>query len=933
MTRILARPQPITDELFEAFLRCRYKSKLRIAGADRQSSELAAHRKKLQDAYRDDARQRLLGSVCDTADAVRSGVGCGHIGHRRTLLSELALATDGLSATVDVLQRTEPASGPGSFSYMPVHYCRQHRVGRVAKLILAFRSIVFGRAKGDLPTHGIIVHGPGFAEQKIQLGALQGKTERLLEGLRAQVEGAIDTPLILNQHCPICEFRTICKAEATATDNLSLLGGMTEQQIKAQNQKGIFTVNQLSYTFRHRKPPKRAKRHANPHHYSLQALSLRTNTVHIHGTPVLPVADIEVYFDIEGLPDDGFEYLVGAAVAQNGRVECHAFWASNRAEQATAFARFVDLVAGLPGCKLFHFGRYDTDALRRVREDLDLDRRERIDRILADSINVLAVIHAHVYFPVYSNSLKEVASFLGYQWSHADASGMLSIMWREMWELSHDPSLQERLICYNREDCLALKQVCDFVRSAVIRATSSELPDPIRPGGPTVAATKDILRRTRKWVEYKRPTFALDEFAHASNSAYFDYQRERVFARTDKKVARICKNRRRSKSARVNQQIVLAGDQCGRCGSAEIRAGRRVRRRVLDLRFTTSGVKRWVVEYVSSRYYCRECERNFLPDAWPKYRGLYGDSLAAWCVYQNIACRQTMWQVIDALHEVFGINLPRGKAYAFKKRIVSAYDGLYDEIHMHLLKNRVLYVDEGDVAIRKSKGYVWVFATTDAVLYLYRDTRAAEFLPAFLNGFSGVLVSDFYSAYDSVDCPQQKCLLHLLRDFNNDLQNNPYDPEFKSIAQPFGCVLRSIVETIDRYGLARRHLHKHQKPADRFLRNVCNGTFASELALKYQKRLAKCGEKLFTFLKYDGVSWNNNSAENAVKHFMRYKRTSDGLFSERSIKEALVILSVLQTCKLNGINFLGFLLSKATGLDTILEGAGRRRSRGYARGS
>jgi predicted RecB family nuclease len=924
MTSILVRPLSITDDLFEAFLRCRYKSKLRIAGAETQSSAVAEHRKDLQDAYRNNARRLLLGSACDTADTVASGVGYGLSGHGRTLLSELALATDGLSATMDVLQRTEPASGPGLFSYLPIQYCRHRHVGRVAKLMLAYRSIVFGKANGYLPTHGMIVHGPGFAEQKIQLAALQRKTVLLLEELRAQVEGSLDVPLILNQHCPVCEFQTICKAEATATDNLSLLGGMTEQQIKAQNQKGIFTVNQLSYTFRHRKPSKRAKRHANPHHYSLQALSLRTNTVHIHGTPLLPAADVEVYYDIEGLPDDDFHYLIGAAVVRNGHVECHAFWASDQAEQASAFSRFVDLVSGLPGCKLFHYGRYDADALSRVRENLDPDRREGIDRILADSINVLAVIHAHFYFPVYSNSLKEVASFLGYQWSDVDASGLLSMMWREMWELSHDASLQQRLIRYNREDCLALKQVCDFVRSAVIRVTSPELPDQIGgPGRPKVAATKDILRRTRKWVEYKRPTFALDEFAHASNSAHFDYQRERVFARTDKKVSRICKqSRRRGKSARVNQQIVVAADRCGHCGGAEIRAGRKVRRRVLDLRFSMSGVKRWVVEYVASRYSCCECGRSFLPAAWPEYRGIYGDSLAAWCVYQNIACRQTMWQVIDSLHEVFGINLDRNKAYAFKKRIVSAYGGLCDEIHRHLLRSRVLYVDEGDVAIRKSKGYVWVFATTDAVLYLYKDTRAGEFLPAFLKGFSGVLVSDFYSAYDSVDCPQQKCLLHLLRDFNNDLQNNPYDAEFKSIARAFGRVLQSIVETIDRCGLARRHLHKHQKVAERFLRNVCNGTFTSELALKYQKRLAKCGGKLFTFLKYDGVSWNNNSAENAVKHFMKYKRTSDGLFSERSIQEALVILSVLQTCKLNGINFLRFLLSKATDLDSMLEGTG-----------
>jgi hypothetical protein len=51
---------------------------------------------------------------------------------------------------------------------------------------------------------------------------------------------------------------------------------------------------------------------------------------------------------------------------------------------------------------------------------------------------------------------------------------------------------------------------------------------------------------------------------------------------------------------------------------------------------------------------------------------------------------------------------------------------------------------------------------------------------------------------------------------------------------------------------------------------------------------------------------------------MKFKRSGDGLFSERSIKEALVMLAVLQTCKRNGINFLRFLLSRKTELGTIL---------------
>jgi hypothetical protein len=201
---------------------------------------------------------------------------------------------------------------------------------------------------------------------------------------------------------------------------------------------------------------------------------------------VLPAADVEVYYDIEGLPDDGFNYLIGAAVARDGSLECRSFWASDRPEQATAFSQFADFVAGLPGCKLFHFGRYDSDALSQVQEELNLDKRDRLEWILAESTNVLTVVHSHVYFPVYSNSLKDIAAFLGFQWSDADASGLLSMEWREMWDLSRDPSLRERLIRYNREDCLALKHVCDFDRRAVVSVTNPGTPNPSEPGTPRV---------------------------------------------------------------------------------------------------------------------------------------------------------------------------------------------------------------------------------------------------------------------------------------------------------------------------------------------------------------------------------------------------------------------------------------------------------------
>lgn len=52
------------------------------------------------------------------------------------------------------------------------------------------------------------------------------------------------------------------------------------------------------------------------------------------------------------------------------------------------------------------------------------------------------------------------------------------------------------------------------------------------------------------------------------------------------------------------------------------------------------------------------------------------------------------------------------------------------------------------------------------------------------------MVSDFYAAYDSIPCAQQKCLLHLVRDLNDAVLDNPYDENMKGIATAFAELLR-----------------------------------------------------------------------------------------------------------------------------------------------
>jgi hypothetical protein len=81
-----------------------------------------------------------------------------------------------------------------------------------------------------------------------------------------------------------------------------------------------------------------------------------------------------------------------------------------------------------------------------------------------------------------------------------------------------------------------------------------------------------------------------------------------------------------------------------------------------------------------------------------------------------------------------------------------------------------------------------------------------------------------------------------------------------------------------------------------------------------KKRIVKNKDKLFTFLDHDGVPWNNNNAEHAVRAFTRLRNimvTS----TPKGTKEYCILLSLQQTLRCRGIGFLDFLRSGKIEID------------------
>jgi hypothetical protein len=127
-----------------------------------------------------------------------------------------------------------------------------------------------------------------------------------------------------------------------------------------------------------------------------------------------------------------------------------------------------------------------------------------------------------------------------------------------------------------------------------------------------------------------------------------------------------------------------------------------------------------------------------------------------------------------------------------KSLLARRYQGTWRRILARLVAGHLIHGDETHANLQQGKGYVWVLANMEDVVYMYRPNREGGFLQELLKDFKGVLVSDFFSGYDALPCEQQKCLVHLIRDLNADLKASPYDEEFKALAAAFAKLLRSI---------------------------------------------------------------------------------------------------------------------------------------------
>jgi hypothetical protein len=615
--------------------------------------------------------------------------------------------------------------------------------------------------------------------------------------------------------------------------------------------------------------------------------------------PNIPSDAIEIYLDFEGIPEQKFIYLIGLVIKEGTETKSMSFWANSEADEAIIFCQLFDKLEEVGEFFIYHYGSYELQALKIFDKKNNGIYEKQVNLIVGKSINILSYFVSVIHPPTYTNELKEIARFLGFEWSSTEASGIQSLVWRKRWEFTNDQHFKELLVQYNIEDCEALKLTKDWIQSIEPRFNQEE--------NDNIIDSSSIIQVTRKWgsVDFKLPGFK-----EISRSAHFEYQRNKIYVRTNKRIKRAVRiiSSKNSLTNKIDKVVTLKPGTCPSCGEQENFENFSGIRKIIDLKFMKHGIKKWVVKYKRTRFKCGRCGQRFSPNP-VRDAPMHGRNLAIWAINQNVSYDMSFRKIEQMLVENFRVSCP-AEMQRFRTRLANEYRSTLDEILHELLAGRLIHADETTASVKGlSSPYVWVLTNMDSVYYLFRPSRESAFLKELLKGFSGVLISDFYNGYDSMPCTQQKCLIHLIRDLNEDLSKNQFDLEFKDFALAFGKLIQLIIKTVDMQGLRALHLTKHNADVDEFYRTYIDRDYKSTIAESYRTRFVRYKDRLFVFLNHDGIPWNNNNAEAAIKPFASYRTRMIGQFAQKGLEDYLVLLSIQQTCRYRGINFFDFLKS------------------------
>jgi transposase len=366
--------------------------------------------------------------------------------------------------------------------------------------------------------------------------------------------------------------------------------------------------------------------------------------------------------------------------------------------------------------------------------------------------------------------------------------------------------------------------------------------------------------------------------------------------------------RTRIQSATPDSIVACHPEHCSGCGHslAQIEGAIIGKRQEFDI----PPVKLIVTEYRQHRAVCPCCHTATL--------GRYPDRIIApvqfginvksFVTYLNIRHKVPFQRLAEIFSDILRTTISQGSIENILDQCRSQCVPLKPSILSMIKTGSWVGSDETGEHVNKEKWWLWVWQNFRGSLYVFSESRGQKVANEhFGSDYEGNLVHDCWSAQNNTTASgHQLCHPHLIRDLNFRIE--AYNSVWCYRMKRFLLTSERAREAIWTEGFRTETRNRViTEYATRFANLLAIPLSSTKEVATLQKRFRKHREKILHFMKFPEMPFHNNSSEQAIRTAKIHQKISGGFRSEAGAIRHADILSVIETCRKQGLDVLDSL--------------------------
>ncbi|MGI2227677.1 IS66 family transposase [Shewanella vesiculosa] len=334
-----------------------------------------------------------------------------------------------------------------------------------------------------------------------------------------------------------------------------------------------------------------------------------------------------------------------------------------------------------------------------------------------------------------------------------------------------------------------------------------------------------------------------------------------------------------------------------------------------------------VIRHERTKYTCRQCEKTHVSNkviTAPKPASMLPKSMGSAETFAAIVTAKyvdalPLYRQVDMLNRS-GIDISRGTLANWCVQLGDKVQVIIDAMKDKLLSEKLICADETTVQVLReedrkaeTKSYMWVyrsgeFAENPAVIYDYQPSRAAACVKDFLTGYSGYLLTDGYSAYNTLEqVTQAACMAHARRKFTDAQKASP--------SKKAGKPEKALSYIAKLYGIEKQAKHLTSQARQQLRTQQAEPILNEFYAWLNSQHVLPKGAlgkaitytinqwpKLLTYLEDGDISIDNNVTERDIRPFTTGRKNWMFSTSVGGAKASANLYSLVMTCRANDLN-------------------------------